>query len=756
MNADQRTEANTYIASDDTKQWIRWEHKQFLPQATYRGTIIGLTIGTLILISNFQFGLQTGWVSMMSLPAALLACSIFKNIWPIFFPNATKFTDVEVVYVQSMAVAVGTGPLAYGFIGVLPAIEKLLTKEESGGFKKACESFSFIQLLLWSSALAFFGIFFAVPLRKQVIVKEKLKFPSGSATATLISVLTGSEVIQEMSTPDLMKIRNDRISVASASSKDDFNKLDHHVLPNNFAKNDGSIFHRPSSSDTDSTPLLHNSLETNNNMSINNNAINKTCKNADAIYSKNILILIKTLTLSASFTIFSYFFPILQNVPFLGSTLASSYLWTFQISPAYIGQGAIMGLPTSACMLFGCILGWGILGPIAKNMNWLENNENCINGDGDLVHRWIIWTSLAIMIADSFVGFVVYGTRSIVSFYCHKNKEQLIYTACTDSLQSILLEETDILNRHNKTINTGNCIRFISDSEDREVERSNLIQYTTVISGLIVSSILCVVLIVYIFGRDIIPIYAIITSLILAFFFSILAIRALGETDLNPVSGIGKLSQLIFALIIPKSNPSSVLINLVAGGVAEAGAQQAGDLMQDLKTGHLLGASPKAQFTAQIVGATWSIFVSSLIYICYNKVYSIPNNQFRIPTAYVWADSARLLNGKGLPDKALESSIMFGSIFAFLSLIRNCYKEKGYWWLKYIPSGTAVGIGIYNTPNFTLARFVGGLGAYLYSKRCKGTICNTILIIFCSGLILGEGCFSVVNMLLVQFKIPHF
>ena len=44
---------------------------------------------------------------------------------------------------------------------------------------------------------------------------------------------------------------------------------------------------------------------------------------------------------------------------------------------------------------------------------------------------------------------------------------------------------------------------------------------------------------------NIVPIYASLAAIILAMFFSILGVRALGETDLNPVSGIGKLSQLI-------------------------------------------------------------------------------------------------------------------------------------------------------------------------------------------------------------------
>ncbi len=50
----------------------------------------------------------------------------------------------------------------------------------------------------------------------------------------------------------------------------------------------------------------------------------------------------------------------------------------------------------------------------------------------------------------------------------------------------------------------------------------------------------------------------------------IVRVRALGETDLNPVSGLGKVSQLLFAWI----QPGNIVANIIAGGVAEAGAQQ--------------------------------------------------------------------------------------------------------------------------------------------------------------------------------------
>ncbi len=51
---------------------------------------------------------------------------------------------------------------------------------------------NFGQAFLWCIALGFFGVFFAVPLRTQTIVKEKLAFPSGTATARLIQLLHGN------------------------------------------------------------------------------------------------------------------------------------------------------------------------------------------------------------------------------------------------------------------------------------------------------------------------------------------------------------------------------------------------------------------------------------------------------------------------------------------------------------------------------------------------------------------------------------
>lgn len=238
----------------------------------------------------------------------------------------------------------------------------------------------------------------------------------------------------------------------------------------------------------------------------------------------------------------------------------------------------------------------------------------------------------------------------------------------------------------------------------------------------------------------------------MALVLSIMGVRALGETDLNPVSGISKLAQLFFALIVPQSHPTSVLINLIAGAISEAGALQAGDLMQDLKTGHLLGAAPKAQFWGQVIGATVGAVVSALIYRLYTAVYTIPGSLFQVPTAYVWIFTARLVTGQGLPYMAREWAIAFAVLFAGTTMVRIGATGKA--WQAYIPGGIAVAVGMYNVPSFTLARTVGGVVAWWWRRRTGGKG-DTKLIVLASGFILGEGFLSIVNLLMQSAGVPH-
>lgn len=73
------------------------------------------------------------------------------------------------------------------------------------------------------------------------------------------------------------------------------------------------------------------------------------------------------------------------------------------------------------------------------------------------------------------------------------------------------------------------------------------------------------------------------------------------------------VSQLAFASLIPHSNPNGLIINLVSAAIAQAGANQSGDLSYDLTVGHLAGARPGIQTWGQIVGSTVGAFITCAI-----------------------------------------------------------------------------------------------------------------------------------------------
>ncbi|EEB93918.1 hypothetical protein MPER_07361 [Moniliophthora perniciosa FA553] len=135
--------------------------------------------------------------------------------------------------------------------------------------------------------------------------------------------------------------------------------------------------------------------------------------------------------------------------------------------------------------------------------------------------------------------------------------------------------------------------------------------------------------------------------------------------------------------------PGNIVANIIAGGVAEAGAQQAGDLMQDLKT--------------------VSIFVTTTAYSLYTRAYPIPGPSFPAPTAYVWLSLARLLRDGQLPEKSSIFMVIFAAIFGVIAAVKTSAVRRQLWWAKWIPSGVAFAIGFLNTPSFSLARLIGGI-----------------------------------------------
>lgn len=417
-------------------------------------------------------------------------------------------------------------------------------------------------------------------------------------------------------------------------------------------------------------------------------------------------------------------------------------------------------------MLLGCIIGWGILSPLAYYSGWAPGP---ISDWKTGSKGWILWISLGIMISESIVSLLIVFVKQLIALIRSHNITYDINENENSEQQQQLLINEDVSRDEGWDEDIDQPKDCIQDSSEEEQVRLFI-----TIMGLILSVVLCVAMVQIVFENQVMSIGMTLVSILFALFLSVLGVRALGETDLNPVSGIGKISQVVFAYIMP----GAILANLIAGGIAEAGAQQAGDLMQDLKTGYLIKASPKAQFYGQLIGSLISSFVATGAYLLYTTVYDIPGPQFPAPTAQVWLDMSRLVNGHPLPPHVSEFIILFSIIFAVLVLI----KETGSTmnddtsWRRLIPQGIAFAIGIYNPPNFTLARVIGGLLCSVWDSYCNVTsdkdgpltwfmdrwcipyrkIGKVFIIIVASGFVLGEGTFAIVNLILSACHVPHF
>ncbi|KAH4006036.1 hypothetical protein HBI56_097640 [Parastagonospora nodorum] len=689
---------------------------------TLRGVVVGLAIGVVICFSNMYFGLQTGWVSGMAMPSALIGFAYFKVVARTL---KLPFTPVENVLVQSVAGSVGTMPLGCGFVGVIPALNYLLTEEENGPL-----DISLWRLIIWSVGICFFGVVFAVPLRKEMIIREKLKFPSGTATALLIRVLHGDEKSKTM----VARETNDDESEGEEESQG--------LLQGSSAQRE----------EHDLRPSLDDQVE---GQEQDEDLVD------DGEWKAKIRLLLISFAGSALYTVVSYFVPQLHDIPIFGLPLATKWLWTLNPSPAYVGQGIIMGPATTLHMLLGAIIGWGVLSPLAKHKGWAPGPvSDWTNGS----KGWIVWISLAIMLADSLVSLGWLLLRPLITI------ARLYYPTAKETFQTHTWKELFTLHITSKQRYTplnsttespiAAIKKHLAQDQEPDAPPEHLISNRTTIIGLITSLTLCVIA-VHISFPSLIPLRLTLLSLVLALFLSIMGVRALGETDLNPVSGISKLTQLVFALVTPTSGPgakNAVIINLVAGAISESAALQAGDLLQDLKCGHLLGAAPSAQFYGQIIGSAVGAVLSALVYKLYTNVYTIPGGLFEVPTGYVWVFTARLVTGSGLPPMVKEWASGAAVIFGISTVIRvwgNNRKMRGLsgWWIDFVPGGIAVAVGMYNTPSFTLARTMGGLIS-LWWRRWKGRS-ETPIIVLASGLILGEGLFSIMNLLLASLKVPH-
>jgi len=174
--ASARPVAPVPLPEDPELRWLHTTYRWGERQLTVRAAITGMLLGGIMCLSNLSVVLKTGWSLGVTLTSCILAFAIFRGLKAMRRVK-TEFTILENNAMGSVASAAGfmTGG---GNMAALPAL-LILTPVRPDG----------ISLFVWFSAIALLGVFAAIPVKRQLINREQLPFPTGTATAETLRSL---------------------------------------------------------------------------------------------------------------------------------------------------------------------------------------------------------------------------------------------------------------------------------------------------------------------------------------------------------------------------------------------------------------------------------------------------------------------------------------------------------------------------------------------------------------------------------------
>lgn len=147
------------------------------PQLTVRAIVLGMLLGALMSFSNLYVGLKIGWGLGVAITSSILAFGIMSILRSIGVAK-TDFTALENNTMASCASAAGYMSSA-GLVSAIPALDMMIRENPALEHLRM----SNLSMMLWLGAISVLGVIMAVPLKRQLINIEQLKFPSGVAAA---------------------------------------------------------------------------------------------------------------------------------------------------------------------------------------------------------------------------------------------------------------------------------------------------------------------------------------------------------------------------------------------------------------------------------------------------------------------------------------------------------------------------------------------------------------------------------------------
>lgn len=441
------------------------------------------------------------------------------------------------------------------------------------------------------------------------------------------------------------------------------------------------------------------------------------------------------------------------NVATSQAWLAGKYLFlgNINISPALVGVGYIVGLNIAMLVFIGGTIGTLIGVPL----NWAFNSESIMVAVGiDPATTWSQldasqWGALAgqswqdcrrVGVGAMMVG----GLWSLIS----------LARPLVDGVRSSMQAYRDsrsggaaaIRTEFDTPMNYVLIVVLVSIVPLFLIFNSVLAEYP---QRLMISTIMTLLMLVF------------------GFVFSSVAgyMAGLVGSSNNPISGVTIATVIVSALILLQlmgnegmaATLGPIAVMYLAGLICSAAAI-AGDNMQDLKCGHVVGATPWRQQLFQIVGVIAAAVVIPLILQLLDNQYGIGRpspNPDAIPNSVLAAPQAGLMQALagGIFGAGIQwNFIMMGFALAVALIVLDKIQEKRGSSFRF--PVLAVAVGIYLPLGLTVPIFIGGIIAWLVKRRsaeldeAQRTKREGLGLLVASGLITGEALMGVLVALL--------
>ena len=581
-----------------------------LPQLTVKAILLGLVLSMVLAGANAYLGLFAGLTVSASIPAAVISMAILK-----------LFRDSNILENNIVQTAASAGEsLAAGVIFTLPALIIL-------GYWNVFE-YAWVSVIAGLGGLL--GVLFTVPLRRSLIVEERLAYPEGTATAEVLKV--GASPAQGARFLAVAAVLGAVVKLAETG-----------------------------------------------------------------------------LRLWAGAT---------QAAAYVGSSTIA-YVGV-NLSPALISVGFIVGLNIAVLVFLGGAISWYVAIPLYSTF-FLQTDPalaaSFAAGTGPTDLAFAIWTSKIRYLG---VGAMLIG-----------------------GIWALLSMRGSLLSGIRSGLRSGRPAAGQAYDHRQHDTPMKLVLWG--VGAFVVPIFFLYQVIVGTLG---VALAMTVIMVVTGFLFSSVAAYMAGlvGSSNNPISGITIATILFTSLLLvwlmgadAAAGPAAAIM---VGAVVCCAAAIAGDNLQDLKAGFIVGATPWRQQFMQGVGVVAAVLVLAPILNLLLQAYGIgaptaaQPNALLAPQATLMASVAEGVFGAGLPWGMVWMGVLIGAAIIALD---EALKAAGSAWRAPV---LAVAVGIYLPLQLSTAILAGGVVAHLAERRARaGRNAGTSLrngTLFASGLITGE------------------